>query len=145
MLMLCNRLGPLVLAATALTCISCSSDDGQVPVFPVRGKALHEGEPAEGALVIFHPLSSPGPAPLTPHGRVQADGTFEPTTYESGDGAPSGEYAVTFFWPEPPKSPVDDPDSGPDRLRGRYSDPQASPFRVPIGEGTNELEPFQLQ
>jgi hypothetical protein len=114
-------------------------------VFPVKGEVFHQGKPAEGALVIFHRQGSPGPGPLTPHGRVKGDGTFELTTYEAGDGAPSGEYAITFFWPEPPKSPVDDPDSGPDRLRGRYSDPQTSPLRVKIQEGTNALEPFQLR
>lgn len=116
-----------------------------MPVFPVQGTVLVQGEPAPGARVVFHSVDLTEPSTLTPHGRVQPDGSFQLTTYESGDGAPSGEYAVTLFWPEPPKSPVDDPDSGPDRLRGRYADPQKSTLRVQVSESDNQLEPFRLE
>lgn len=131
---------PLLLA---LLC-SCSADDGRVPVYPVHGAALHQGEPAEGALVIFNPVSSKGESAIFPSGTVQADGSFQLTSYETADGAPAGEYAVTVRWPEPPKSPLDTPDMGNDRLGNRFIDPQRSPWRVEVVEGENRLEPFLL-
>lgn len=114
-------------------------------MYPVQGELLVDGEPAEGALVIFHPVSSSEPKTTNPNGRVQPDGSFHVTTYESDDGAPAGQYVVTVFWPEPPKSPVDHPAMGPDRLKGRFTDPEASNIRITVSEGENILDPINLQ
>lgn len=135
----------LLFAVAALNLASCSQDEGRILVFPVSGTLTFQGMPATGALVTFHPVDSPLPAALQPNGKVADDGSFKLTTYESGDGAPAGNYAVTVFWPEPPASPVEAPDSGPDRFRGRYLDPQKSTWRVTVTDGTNALEPFELK
>jgi hypothetical protein len=135
------RLG--LLAAACL--LTCSCGDGRKPAFPVSGKVLHQGKPAKGAMVILHPLDDPDPKATKPNARAEADGSFRLNTYKTGDGAPAGEYAVTFFWPKPPASPVDHPYMGPDLLGDRYRDPKTSPWRVTIREGENELPPFDLK
>ena len=125
--------------------LPCSCDGGRKPAFPVHGKVLRQGKPAKGALVIFHPLDDPDPQAIKPNARVEGDGSFQLSTYKAGDGAPAGEYAVTFFWPKPPASPVDHPYMGPDLLEDRYRDPKTSPWRVTIQERVNELPPFDLK
>ncbi|MBX6312451.1 MAG: hypothetical protein IRY99_05955 [Isosphaeraceae bacterium] len=135
----------LVFGLAALVIGSCGRDDGRLPVYPVEGQVLHRGQPAEGALIVFHPLDNPDPEASRPNGRVVADGSFRLGTYEAEDGAPAGRYAVTVFWPGAPSGPDADPDLQPDRLRGRYGNPHASPWQVQVREGPNELEPFQLR
>lgn len=135
----------LLFAVVPLIAASCSSESaGRVPVFPVRGECFVNGEPAERAIVIFHPISASEPKTTNPNGRVQADGSFQLTTYESGDGAPAGDYAVTIFWPEPPKSPIAHPDMGPDRLKNRYMNPGTSKIHITVKEGENLLHPIRL-
>lgn len=134
----------LVMAGLLLTFASCTTESERVPVHPVRGKLFVDGEPAEGAIVVFHTTASSRPKTTNPHGRVQADGSFQLTTYESEDGAPAGDYVITVFWPAPPKSPVDHPDMGPDRLKNRYTNPDTSEIQVTVHEGKNSLDPFRL-
>lgn len=129
--------------AIVLLC-SCSADDDRLPVFPVQGKVLYQDQPADGALVIFNPTDVKGEATIVPSGTVQADGSFQLTSYETADGAPAGAYRVTIRWPEPPKSPLDKPDMGDDRLRNRFTDPERSLWRVTVVEGENQLEPFRV-
>lgn len=86
-----------------------------------------------------HALGSP-----LPHGEVDADGRFRIGTYDTADGAPAGEYAVTITWPETKADPGGGEVTTGDRLGGRYSDPAKSKWKVQIRDGTNELEPFRL-
>src|SRR5262245_15325321 len=64
---------------------------------PLTGHVSFDGQPAAGATVIFHPLEAPADAPR-PTATVGTDGTFTLGTYQPGDGAPAGEYAVTVEW-----------------------------------------------
>lgn len=139
-----SKLSLLVFFAS-LGLTACSDGDAKIPVFPVTGRVVYQGQPAEGALVSLHPIDEKLPAALQPSGKAKADGTFSLTTYETGDGAPAGKYAATVFWPAPPASPVEAPDSGPDRLRGRYLDPHKSPWQVQVIEGPNDLKTFELK
>lgn len=140
-----SRRGVLLLCVAVFGLASCKDGtEGRLPVFPVTGSVLQKELPAPGAIVTFHPLDPAVPATIRPNAQVEVDGTFRLTTYESGDGAPAGEYAVTVFWPEPPQSPVDAPDSGPDRLQGRFADPERSSLRVSVPEAATEFEPFRI-
>ncbi|HUY87864.1 MAG TPA: carboxypeptidase regulatory-like domain-containing protein [Pirellulales bacterium] len=125
---------------------ACQKKVERLPVFPVRGKVLVEGQPAAGARVGFYPLDDPF-APK-PQAQVGADGSFRLSTYETGDGAPAGRYGVTIAWPGPnPRSngEGDEEIEGPDRLRGRYSDPQTSKWKIEVGSQPLELEPFNVE
>src|SRR5438128_11867021 len=84
-------LGGLALLAVLPACSRRS-------LYPVRGAVLVNQKPAEGALVVFHPIDdAEGTAPK-PRGNVQADGSFTLSTHEKDDGAAVGEYVVTINW-----------------------------------------------
>lgn len=150
-----NSLNPsaksLLLAGAMIvaTAASCSRPDeaqsGREPVFPVRGTVLVDGQPAENALVVFHAVGASETETLRPNGRTAADGSFALGTYESSDGAPAGDYVATVIWPETASGPMPDPDSAPDRLRGRYAVPQRSPLRARVEQTENELPSFELK
>jgi hypothetical protein len=126
--------------------ISCTGD-GRRPVFPVRGKVLYENKPTPGALVIFHPVNDPDPRAPRPLARVEPDGSFSPTTYSAGDGAPAGEYAVTVAWVKEvdnQNAPKEEQREPRNLVPDRYSKPETSGLRVQIKQGDNELAPFRL-
>lgn len=133
-------------------CLNLSCDKSRVPVYPVRGAVLCQGRAAAGAFVIFHPVTdSESIQRMRPHGVVGPDGTFVLMTYLDADGAPAGDYRVTIEWPaEGPRDPSDPNDSeseptGPDRLRGRYANPDTSGLRATVAEGENQLDPFEIR
>jgi hypothetical protein len=132
-------------------CLALSCDKSRVSVYPVRGAVLCKGRAAAGAFVIFHPVTeSEAIQRMRPHAVVGPDGTFALMTYRDGDGAPAGDYRVTIEWPaEDPRNPSDpnDPESepsGPDRLRGRYANPDTSGLQATVDTRKNQLDPFEI-
>ncbi|WP_149113963.1 carboxypeptidase regulatory-like domain-containing protein [Limnoglobus roseus] len=111
------------------------------PLVPVRGSVLYQGKPLEGVAVEFHPLFDMGAVKFSPFGKTAADGTF--TLVSGNDGAPVGEYAVTFTYPDPKWDPQEGGTPA-DRWKGKYSNAAKSKFKVKIAEGSNDLEPFKL-
>ena len=88
--------GGLILAALLL--IGCGGKSGETePIFPVTGRVLVDGEPAKGALVIFHRNETDADS-ARPRGFALENGTFELTTTSKNDGAPAGSYRVTVLW-----------------------------------------------
>jgi hypothetical protein len=127
----------------------CTSSD-QKPVYPVSGEVFFRSKPAEGARVILHPTGDSRPE-LWPTGYptavVGADGSFHVTTYEPGDGAPEGNYAVLVEWPEAAPAEADpEAQSAPkDRLGGRYLDSQKPKLKADVKAGPNQLPRFDLE
>ena len=130
-----------ILIAIGLMFSGCNSRPSyqEADVFPVSGSVSVDGKPAAGVVIVFHPQTDTGMTkgnkPFTTSGE---DGTFEVTTYTTGDGAPIGEYIVTFIWPENPRGPT------PDRLKGRYAKPEHSQITVTVQEGENQLPNWNL-
>src|SRR5262249_40892081 len=121
--------------------------DGRLPVYPVRGQVFYEDKPTPGALVIFHPLNNPDPRARGLVARVRAEGSFSPTTYNTEDGAPAGEYAVTVAWVKDVDNQnvaKEDMKEQRNLLPDRYSKAETSGLRVEVKKGSNELEPFRL-
>jgi hypothetical protein len=112
------------------------------PTYQVRGRVSFGGQPATGAEVLLWALDDAKLYGVCPHATVQSDGTFQITTYKTGDGAPPGKYALTLTWPTPPARGMDD---GPDRFRGRYADPARPLVRLEIATVNVELETINLQ
>ncbi|HVX60084.1 MAG TPA: hypothetical protein VHC19_05780 [Pirellulales bacterium] len=115
---------------------------------PVQGQVFYQGQPAAGFRVTFHPLFEQGEVKFTPFAVTDEQGAFRLQSYSAEDGAPVGEYAVTFEWLERPKvrDQIDDPDlPNVDRLKGKYNRPDQSTWKVQIQAGPNELEPFRLE
>ncbi|MBM3994414.1 MAG: carboxypeptidase regulatory-like domain-containing protein [Planctomycetes bacterium] len=142
--MILGHRAAFVLFVAVLFCVSCSRE-ARKPVHPARGKvATKKGAALEGVLVILTPVGNAASETDWPHGFPRAttdkDGAFVLTTYESGDGIPVGEYAVTLLWT--PK--MERERAAPDKFGGRYADPKKPTWKVKIVEGENELPTFTV-
>jgi hypothetical protein len=138
----CRAAAALALAALTVTVTACS--DGRKKVYPVRGVIRVDGKPAAECIIMFHPPAIEDPKRVMPFGQADADGKFAICSYVSGDGAPEGEYIVTFEWRERSGLMKQNFD-GPDRLKGKYSDPKKSEFRVKVEKQPMDLPPFELK
>ncbi|HVW00267.1 MAG TPA: hypothetical protein VHB77_08005 [Planctomycetaceae bacterium] len=69
------------------------SREGQQQVFKVSGKITMGGGPVANATVSYSPK---GTQPVA-IGRTGPDGIYTLTTYDPGDGAAAGEFAVLVF------------------------------------------------
>ena len=131
----------LLFVVTSLLCASCSRND-RANLSPVRGQVfVARDEPAAGALVVFHPVAADHETRLKPLAYVDEQGNFELTTYDQGDGAPSGEYVITVEWRERPATPFSPDKEGKDRFRGKYADPKSSEFRFTVDEKAEHVVP----
>jgi hypothetical protein len=115
------------------------------PVFPVNGSAFVGGKPAAGAVIVLHPLPLGGKTDIRSRGKVDENGKFVLTTYNTNDGVPEGVYSVTVFWPGKSARPLQDDELPPDQLEGRYSDPTNSKIKIHVKAPETTLEPFQLR
>jgi hypothetical protein len=123
----------------------CGGKSDRVPVYPVRGKVVFAAPTPARAMVVFHPVGNTGPKAIRPFATLDKDGSFSLSTYDSQDGAPEGEYAVTLTWELPAKG-GDDDDSGPDLLRNTvYGNPARTPLKATIKPGRNELDAFLIK
>lgn len=133
----------LSLAALTLALPGCGGRPGpSVPIYPTEGKVLVGGQPAAGALIVLWARPERTP-PICPNATVAEDGSFRLTSFAKNDGAPAGEYAVTVVWS--PTTRVDgETYEEPDRLKGRYSNPNTSGLQATIKTGKNALPTFEL-
>jgi hypothetical protein len=113
----------------------------EVAVHPVKGTLHTQGEPLYGAYLTFHPQGDVGMTKGNkPFARVEQDGSFQVTTYDTSDGAPAGSYAVTIYWPEDPESRG----FSPDRLKEKFANPEKPAFEISIGDESTQLPPWEL-
>src|SRR5205823_2491306 len=116
----------------------------RLATFPARGTTSYEGKPLAGATVILHPVIAGDAEDFRPQATVRQDGSFALGTYGVDDGAPAGQYRVTFHWYGKPSKSEDAP---PPRslLPQRYASPESSAVTVTIQPGENELPAFALR
>ena len=83
-----RALGPAAVALLTLSLAGCGGG-----LYPVNGAVtLDDGTPVTKGLVVFERAA--GGEPVTARGQIQADGTYELSTYKPGDGVPPGRYKV---------------------------------------------------
>ena len=111
---------------------------------PVSGRVLIKGELAAGVRVRMYPLFSMGKIEWGVVGETGPTGEFTVGTGTPGNGAPPGEYVVTFTKPRIDTDPNHGIEIEVDDFEGKYSDPDNSDWTVTITDGDNELEPFLL-
>ena len=139
----------VVLAAGLLAAGACSSAGPKLN--PVTGKVLHNGQPAAGAIVTFHPEDSAGLETVTSTGVTGDDGTFTLSTGPD-KGAKEGKYIVTVMYPDPKKKPTEKQMmtgatvlDAPDVFGGKYMSREKSQLKAEVKPGENKLEPFDLK
>jgi hypothetical protein len=141
--MIMRVLSFLMLSGWALSCAACGNSHG---LYPVRGKVLFKGEPAVGATVTFVRKGTIDRLKeQVPQGVVAEDGTFR-LKCSAGDGACPGDYAVLVEWKEGAgKGRGRAPGlNAPDRLRGRYLNPDKPLLQAAVKPTGNDLPPFEL-
>jgi len=115
-----------ILLVVLLASTGCGNS-GPVPidpkkVVPITGTIHIDGSPAEKVGIRLWPKAGlDTDNPTASKGMTDSDGKFAITTYYQGDGAPLGEYRLTFrqvlnTYAKPAR----------DELQGRYNDPNAS-------------------
>ncbi len=154
-----DRLKPLVILVTMALCMcltGCGRSDrwvaGRPPVYPASGTVMMNGQPLEGATVIFSPeetaAGKPGFAVTDSYGHFQAE-TFEPK-----DGLTSGFHKVAIektIMVDKQGNLVREIREPGDAIEKRevprqYSDFEKSGFRVEVkADGKNQFEAFELK
>lgn len=129
----------LLALAGLLLCLGCG-ENWQAETYPAHGRITINGEAPNGAVIELYATGEAVDVRNSrPWAIVQEDGTYALSTYERGDGAPAGQYAVTVRWPPDVSQP-----SLADRLGGAFVRPERSRWGVTVGEGENELPPIEI-
>ena len=129
------------LVAAALASAGCGEPGPpKVALHPASGKVIVDGQPTAGVLVRLRPAADPDALDaLVPFGKTGEDGGYTLGTYEAGDGAPTGRYKVTLFWPDRPPGPS----LAEDLLGGAYAQGRSTPLEATIAEGDNVIPTFE--
>lgn len=142
------HLAPLLIAGmTGIICCGCGSRmPAPLETFPVSGQIKVNGKSPARAEIRFQPrvpLEDPLNRSIQPYAIVEVDGSFQVSTYQDGDGAPPGEYAVTVIWPE---ITIEGGEEifGQDKLGQRFADPTKPVATVEVVEGDNEIPVIDL-
>jgi hypothetical protein len=139
-----HRCSPSLLAWGGIIALAgCSGSTGPV-CYPVQGQVTLDGKPLVEAMVVLHPLSGMVDGGQKPIASTDAEGRFATTTFQSGDGAPPGDYAITVELRAQRMAGEELIRDGRNMLPPRYARPESSGFRCTVGEGENELPPIDL-
>ncbi|MEZ6035317.1 MAG: hypothetical protein R3C17_19665 [Planctomycetaceae bacterium] len=136
------------LVAISLSCpvLGCFSSSLIPPeTVPVSGSVMCEGKAVPGIRVRFHPQFEMETVGFIPYGETGPDGKFLLNTGAAGNGAPQGEYLVTLELPHIDDTSSDGLETEIDGLKGAYSDPEKSKWKVTLVDGDNLLPPFEIQ
>lgn len=130
-------------ALFALVCaaaVGCGGGSISPPrTVPTSGTVFLKGKPAAGVTVKFIPQFD---LKWEPNAVTDKDGKFTLSTGAGGNGAPPGEYKVTF---ELLRDGADKRgrDTQIDAWKGKYANPDTA-TKVTISGSGGELEPFRL-
>jgi hypothetical protein len=130
-------------ALVCLAVVGCGGGGISPPrTVPASGTVLLKGKPAAGVTVKFLPQFDIGTPKWEPSAVTDKDGKFTLSTGAVGNGAPPGEYKVTF---ELLKAGADKRglDTEIDAWKGKYANPDTA-LKVTVSGSGGELEPFRL-
>ena len=122
---------------------SSCGNDGRLKVYPLKGQLFVDEKPAAKAFVYIHLTEGSNPSGVRPYAQVDDNGTFAFSTYVQGDGVPTGDYILTFEWKEA-SGIMKNNYEGPDRLKGRFTDPKKSTQKVSVGKEPKDLGRIDL-
>lgn len=156
------RPGPIGLRAALLAIAFCSLTlaascgrskampeiKGKLPVVPVQGKLMLNGQPVAGADLMFYPVGGfpQGSSSILPRARTNEDGEFGVSTYGVTDGAPLGKYRVTASWKMAGDGRVsrEQQDDSDEKLPELYQNPKSTRLRVEVKEGEENVQTLEI-
>ena len=113
----------------------------------VHGKVTYQGKPLDAGRVVFTPAAGKGgESGQSASGEIDSDGTYEMTTFNTGDGAILGQHIVTVVVPEKGEMPKPDEYSHikyvvPKNLTpAKYATADKSPLRCTVVEGGTKFD-----
>jgi hypothetical protein len=139
-----NHRSALIWIALACVFVGCSSAKKGPVCHPVHGKVTAKGKPLAEAVVVLHRIGGDVEGNQKPMAVAKADGTFELTTFHSGDGAPPGEYAITVELRALQAGGEEPVRSGPNTLPPKFSKPETSRLKYTVVEGENQIPPIDI-
>lgn len=112
---------------------------------PAKGTITVDGKPADGAMLIFHPVGGKGSIASA---AADASGAFDVIS-NGKPGIVTGSYKVTASWPDPAKRPKEltlggTIEDAPDLLGGKFVTPDKAATTVEITPSTKQLAPIEL-
>jgi len=128
---------PVALLVLAFCCAGCGRREDLPQVAPVSGSVTYNGKPVASGTVTFHPAGGGRPA----SGQLDADGRFELSTFDRGDGAVLGKHRVTVVAYDASTDPSIAPDSADVyAVPEKYTEPETTPLEVEVTEGGNTMD-----
>ncbi|MDB5338285.1 MAG: hypothetical protein JWN70_3904 [Planctomycetaceae bacterium] len=124
--------------------------DARPETAPASGMVTFDGEPLEGAVVVFQPTAPDG---IGASALTDGEGKFELRTFPPELGAVPGKYAVSIMKTEMPKRPsssagnVDDPEPihVVSVIPQKYAIPTQSDLSAEIPESGTDTLDFELK
>ena len=105
---------------------------------PVSGLITVDGEPQKGVVVTVYSADGSKKIALNSVTYTEKDGKFSFTTYKFGDGLEPGDYKLTFELLKVKKGGGEF--EGPDKLKGRYSNPAKSEISLSVAAGKPQTD-----
>lgn len=144
-----DRFGRGILASKLLLlCVlmtGCSGErkpPNEKPVVPVSGVVFVDGAPVAGVQIRFNPVTQDPRNATLSMAKTDAEGQFKAFTYRVDDGVPPGEYTVTFNDQSKAQPHMR---SSPDLLKGKYSDPKKSEFKLTVPEKGKPIDMGKIE
>ncbi len=140
---LSHRAGLVLFSSLMIAFVGCG-DSGNLT--QVTGEVTVDGQPASGAVVLFH---ADDPVQPTASGVADDSGKFTLVSAQKPGIAP-GEYTVTVAWPDPSHEPTKSEimmgtaETGADLLKGKYASKERTTLSAEITPSTDTLPPFEL-
>lgn len=118
---------------------------GELPVYRISGTVTVDGSPVENIQIALHPVGElQDGKTYYPQGFTDGDGKVKISTYSDGDGAPAGDYRLTFILKQ--YNAISRSFTGNNQLHDQYSDPKKSPIELTIGADLdNDLGQIDLK
>jgi hypothetical protein len=122
----------------------CSGDPSMPKLGKVHGKVSYKGKPLDSGHIVFTPATGKGgETGQVATGEIESDGSYEMTTFNTGDGAILGQHIVTVVVHEKGSENLGKPkpDSTIDYklpkmvTPSRYATAEKSPLRCTVVEG----------
>lgn len=132
----------VLVALVGVAAVGCGKGISAPRTVPTSGTVFYKGKAIEGVKVTLHPKFNMGSVKFTPSGVTGKDGRFTLSTAASDDGAPPGDYSVTF---ELLRTGADKRglDTEFDVWKGKYANPDTAQ-KVTVGSSATTLETFRL-